>query len=280
MAINQIGSALAESMGTALASESDIEFAGQAIPFSLKLTEALLLEQPDNDALLLAAASGFTQYAYVWIQQPADFIEIDDFFEAQRLRDRARAFYLRANRYALRALEVRHPGFSERFTADPAQACAALTRDDIETAYWAAASLGAAISLSKTDPELIARQPEVEALIDRAYALAPDWNDGALEEFLIAYELVRPAGLGPAHERARRHFERAVELSGGRSASAYVTFAESVSVAEQNRTEFLQLLDKALAVPLDGAPEKRLAIIAAQQRARWLLERVDELFLE
>ena len=42
MAIRPLGKALAGSTGGAFAAESDIKFAGEAIPFSLKLVESLL----------------------------------------------------------------------------------------------------------------------------------------------------------------------------------------------------------------------------------------------
>ena len=81
-------------------------------------------------------------------------------------------------------------------------------------------------------------------------------------------------------ERARRHLERAVTLSGGKRAAPYVSFAETVSVGAQDRAEFGELLKKALAVDPDAVPELRLANTVAQRRAAWLLARADELFLE
>lgn len=280
MAIRELGKALSEGTGSAFAAESDLEFAGQAIPFSLKLVESLLSEQPDNTDLLLAAASGFTQYAYVWVQQPADFIEAEDFAAAQEQRARARAFYLRAHEYAVRALEVNHPGFAARLQEDPVAAASMVGGDDVDLLYWAAASLGAAVSLSKTDPAMIARQPQIEALLDRASALDPDWNHGALHELHLAYEMVRPGAGAEGVKRARFHFQRAVELQGGRRASPFVSLAETVCVQEQNRAEFVALLERALAIDPATTPRNRLGNVAMQERARWLLSRVDELFLE
>jgi predicted anti-sigma-YlaC factor YlaD len=71
-----------------------------------------------------------------------------------------------------------------------------------------------------------------------------------------------------------------VELSGGLSASPSVALAETVSVAEQKRAEFEELLTKALAIDVDRAPEQRVENLVQQRRARWLLSRTDELFLE
>ncbi|HYV88049.1 MAG TPA: TRAP transporter TatT component family protein, partial [Candidatus Polarisedimenticolia bacterium] len=79
--------------------------------------------------------------------------------------------------------------------------------------------------------------------------------------------------------RARQHFARVLELSNGRLAMPFVSLAESVSVEKQDKAEFESLLQKALAIQIEAMPEARLANTQAQRRARWLLSRVDELFL-
>jgi predicted anti-sigma-YlaC factor YlaD len=109
--------------------------------------------------------------------------------------------------------------------------------------------------------------------MDETYA------DGALHEAMISLEAL-PETMGGSPKKARAHFERAVELSSGTSASPYVSLAASISVAEQNRREFVGLLEQALMVDPDVAPDRRLANIVARRRAELLLERADDLFLE
>src|SRR5260370_8559972 len=75
-AINKLGDSLANS-GTTFASDNDPEFVGQAVPFSLKLIEGLLAESPKHRGLLFAAASGFTQYSYVYVQHPSNEIQTE-----------------------------------------------------------------------------------------------------------------------------------------------------------------------------------------------------------
>ena len=53
--------------GTVYASDDDIELVGSAIPFGLKTIESLLAEVPEHYDLLIAAARGFTQYAYAYV---------------------------------------------------------------------------------------------------------------------------------------------------------------------------------------------------------------------
>ena len=84
---------------------------------------------------------------------------------------------------------------------------------------------------------------------------------------------------GDPAERARAHFRRAVELSGGADASPYVTLAEAVCVPAQDAGEFSSLLGKALAIDADAHPEIRLSNLVMQRRARWLLARRDNLIL-
>src|SRR5437762_12030320 len=86
-AINKLGDSLAKS-GTTYAADEDLDLVGQALPFSLKLVEGLLAESPKHRSLLFTAASGFTQYAYVYVQQDADMLEKQDFEKANALRTR------------------------------------------------------------------------------------------------------------------------------------------------------------------------------------------------
>lgn len=278
-AMNKVGDAVAKT-GTTFASDNDPEFVGEAVPFGLKLIESLLAENPRHRGLLVAAASGFTQYAYAFLQQPADELEAEDLAKATALRTRARRMYLRARDYGLRGLGLSRAGFESQLRQDPKSAVRGISRRDVPLLYWTAAAWGSAIALSKDSPELIADQPAVEALIDRALELDEQFDHGAIHSFLIAYEPSRRGAAGDAFERSRRHFERAMELSGGRLAGPLVAYAEAVPLARQDRKEFEALLRRALEIDPDAWPEFRLANLIVQRRARWLLSRLDELFLE
>jgi predicted anti-sigma-YlaC factor YlaD len=70
-----------------------------------------------------------------------------------------------------------------------------------------------------------------------------------------------------------------MELSGGYQAGPLVSLAEPVSISRQDRSEFQSLLKRALAVDVNAKPQYRLANLVMQRRARWLLSRIDDLFL-
>jgi predicted anti-sigma-YlaC factor YlaD len=278
-AINKLGDSLANS-GTTFASDNDPEFVGQAIPFSLKLIEGLLAQSPKHRGLLFAAASGFTQYSYVYVQQASEEMESEDVSQSTVLSTRARNLYLRARDYGLRGLEAKHRGFSAALQNNPKSAVRVAQAPDVPLLYWTAVGWGAAISLSKDHPELVAEQPQVEALIDRAYQLNPGYEHGVIDQFLISYEPARQGAKGDPAARSKIHFDRAVALTDGQLASPFVAYAETVSVQKQDRVGFESLLKQALAVDPDRRPEWRLSNLIMQRRARWLLSREDTLFLE
>lgn len=279
-AADRLGNAMAEGGASVFATDDDPELVGAALPFSLKTIEMLLARSPHNRNLLLAAASGFTQYAYAYVQTDADLAEDADLARATALRERAVKLYRRALGYGMRGLEETRPGFPQLVRTDAKAALASFKKSDVPLLYWTAAAWGAAISLDKTNAALSADLPYVDAIIRRALELDEGFDRGAIHEFLITYEGGRPTAGGGSVELARKHLERALQLSGGSRAGPLVAFAETVDVSAQDSAEFRKLLEQALTIDAGSIPEQRLANIIAQRRARWLLSRMDRLFLE
>jgi predicted anti-sigma-YlaC factor YlaD len=279
MVVHQVGDALAQG-SAAFSADDDPELIGAAAPFALKLIENLIVESPEHRGLLLAAARGFTQYSYAFVQQEAEEAEERSLDEAFHQQARARRLYRRARDYGLRGLALGRDGFVRQLHAEPRRAVATLTASDVALLYWTASSWAALIALSKDDPEALADLPVMEAMIDRALQLEESFDRGAIHTFLIAYETARQGGPGRPAERARAHFARAVELSGGKDAAPFIALAESVCLPQQRRAEFEALLSQALRIDVAQPSENRLANRVAQRRARRLLARADLLFLE
>ena len=279
LAIRSVGDML--SSGTSVyETDDDPELIAEALPFSLKLIDSLLAEQPENRNLLLAGARGYLLYGRAFVGIPADEARFDDFERTLELRQRARNLYLRAFAYASRALELDYPGLVAALHEQPEEAVIRVDQPprDVPTLYWTAASLGLAISSARNDAALLARLPEVDAMLQRALALDEAWSDGALHEFAISLAGAEPVAADPAVLDS--HYERAVELAAGSRAGVYLTFAEAVAIPKQDRKQFSELLSRALAVDVAAHPEQRLLNIVAQKHARWLLDHADDLFLE
>jgi len=261
--------------GETFSSDNDPELVRGAIPFALKMDESLLTSVPKHEPLLIATCSGFTQYAFGFVETDADVLGEEHHDEAKALRERAVKLYVRGKDYCLRALEVRFPGIGPELLKDPATALKRAEKKDVPLLYWTAASWGAALSLSM-EPSLTVDFPTVRALIERALALDESWGKGSLHETMITIESLGEA-LGGSETRAREHFQRAVELQGGNSAAPYVALAMGVSVKKQDRAEFEKLLNQAIAIDPDKDPSIRLANLITQRRARALLAHEDSL---
>jgi TRAP transporter T-component len=258
-------------------SEEDPELIGEALPFNLKTIETLLVSSPENATLLLSAAKTFSLYAYGYVEPQAWRLGYQEIEEAENIRKRAAKLYRRGYTYGIRGLEAGHPGIGEKLKRTPEEAAQELELPDVPLAVWTAAALGGAIGLSKDDPESTADVAVVGALLERALVLDEDFEEGTTHELLMAYEASR---VGGSRDKARQHYERALALGGTKSPSIWLGWAERVSVQEQNRREFEELIEQSLAFDVDAHPGNRLLNLLAQRRARWLMGNADELFLE
>ncbi len=279
VAVRSLGDALAEG-GASWSADDDPELIRDAMPFALKTTESLLAEAPDHRGLLLSATSSFTQYAYAFVQCEADYVEDSDLKAAIAMRARAGRLYRRAFEYGMRGLEVAHPGFGMALRADPTRALGPMTVEDVPLLYWTGMAWGARIALDKTSAELMADLPLTERLVRRARELDPAFGAGAIFDFYISYEGGRPASAGGSEARAREALDEAMRRASGRRVAPLVSFAETVSVARQDRTEFERLLEQALELDAATTGDQRLANLIAQRRASWLLAKIDDLFIE
>lgn len=255
----------------------DVELVTGGIPSFLFLYESMLETVPKHTGLLTQLAKGYTSYTYLGVQQELDRAKDEDYRRADRLRGRAKWLYLRGNEYGLRGLEAAHRGFAARMKTSPTDAVDVLKKKDLELIYWTAASLGLAISSARNDADLIARIPEVDALIYRGLQLDETWREGAFHEFAIVLAGAKPGRVN--YQTVSHHYRRALALSHGTSASIHVTYAETVSIPQQQRTEFREMLARALAGLPDEPKDMVLMNELARRRADWLLERIDNLIL-
>ncbi len=280
-AVNMVGDALA-SGSSVYETDEDVELVVDALPFGLKFMEGLLAESPNHPGLLLTLCKGFVLYSYANVDYEAVVAEEIDLDRARALKKRARKLYLRALEYGFRSLEHSYPGFEDQLFFEPEKAVERIEgknkKWDLSFLYYSAAALGSAISISRDDAAMLARLPEVEAMIDRGLELDETWGDGSFHEIKIK---LAAAKVGESDQNLiRKHYKRALELSQGRHAGLYLDYAEAVSIVNQDRSEFLFLVEQVLAMDPDKHPEDRLLNLIAQRRALWLLDRIDELFLE
>ncbi len=265
------------SSGGSYGTDDDPELVAAAVPFGLKTMEGVLVEQPEHRGLLLALASGFTQFAYAFVLQDADRVAEESIEESDRIRARGRKLLLRARGYGMRGLDVEHEGFSKQVSADPQAALARLGEDDVGHLYWTTAAWALSIAAAKFDPAALAEFPTVQAMGQRLLALDDTYGDGAVHSMMMSLEAARPGG---DLEVAKEHYRRALELSEGTSVGLYVSFAESVCVKSQDSRAFHRALNTAMAIDVDAHPDKRLENTIFMRRAKRLKASSEDLFLE
>jgi len=276
-AIKSVADTIAAPESDVFARDEDLELVGAAAPFGLKLYESLLESIPDHVPLLVATCSNFTQYSYAFVQWKAEELEYKDYSEYTRQKNRAIRMYLRARDYCMRGLEERFPKIRVALLREPKTALTKATKKDVPLLYWSAASWGGAISFGIGRPDLAGDLHIVRGLAERALALDPDYANGVIHDLMISLESLDEV-VGGSEDRARAHFKRAIELQKNEpQAGPYVSLATGIALKKQNREEFERLLKDALAIDPDKHPSVRLPNLAAQRRAQFLLNQIDEL---
>ena len=259
------GSLFDSSQANVFSQDEDPELIRDAFPFTLKMLESLLSADPENRNLLLATSSAFSQYANAFVAQDAERMVEQDFAEAQRLRQRASKLYLRGRDYALASLELDYSGFTDRILVQTDKALSILSQEDVPRLFWVGAGWAGALSVDINNMALVAELRIVEAIMRRALLLDESYDSGALHEFFISFEGRRSEAMGGSIVRARKHFERAIELTDGVKASPYVALATSVAIQLQDHTMFSELLNQALHIDVEQAPDWKLVNVLSQE---------------
>jgi predicted anti-sigma-YlaC factor YlaD len=281
LAMNAVANALTgEGSSDVFTGEDDVQLAGDALPFAIKMYESLLSANPEHQGLIRATGSLFVMYANAFVQGPADLLPRGEYMEKQQALARAKKLYLRGAGMAYGGLEKKYPDFKGAKGGALKPALEKMKKEDVPSLYWAAAGYLAAFSLNPMDMELGWKVPELIAMIDRAYQLDPDFNSGVLDDFYILFHASVPDYMGGDKSRVEGHYRLALEKSKGLSAGPYVSYAQSVAVPAQDYPLFKTNLEAALAIDPDADKSNRLVNILAQRKARHLLDTAYLFFID
>jgi predicted anti-sigma-YlaC factor YlaD len=260
--------------GTVFTGDTDPKLVGDALPFAIKMYEALLESTPNHQGLRFTTGSLFVMYANAFVQGPADMLPNAEWQKKENEHKRAKQLYLRGQTILYGALDLKYKGFSKAGADE--QAFASLLskckKEDVGLLYWTVAGGLAAYSLDLLDFELNARITEWSMMIKRAYELDPNFGGATLDEFLLLFYASLPEIMGGDKDLAKEHFNRALEKTGGKSTSAYISYAQSICVPAQDYNTYKDCLEKALAIDPNADVSTRLVNIINQRKAQWLLD--------
>jgi hypothetical protein len=255
---------LAESVSAAVLDQDDSALVRDGGPAYLIAIDGLIEGDPRNQTLLLAGARLYSAYASAFVSDPE---------RAGRLTARARSYGQRAlciRREALcAAVTGSFDDFEHELTKTVVQDLPALFGFGNAWASW--------VQASSSDWNAIADLPKVQALMERIVTLDDGYEVGAAHLYLGVLYTLRPASLGGKPELGRRHFERAIELSGGQNLMAKTLFARHYARLVFDRPLHDQLLQEVVEADAK-ARGFTLSNTLAKEQARELLDDSDDYF--
>jgi tetratricopeptide (TPR) repeat protein len=265
IALRSLGGILDNGL-TSFNEESDLQLAHEALGSNLKLIEAMIKSDPENEQFLTFAAQGYNAYALAFCE--------DDSVE------RARVFYLRAKEYGMRVL-MKNKIFKEVLDSNITafrEAVNTFNKDDVPAIFWTAFSWGSYVNITRTDVAGLADLSKVNALIEFVAEKNPSFYHGGAYLFLGTIEGSTPKSLGGNPVKAKEYFEKCLALNGGKFLMTQLYYARTYAVATQDQPLFESLLKQVEEASPDILPEARLANIVAKKKARKLLAQSNELF--
>jgi hypothetical protein len=255
---------LANNLSAAIANHDDPATVEAGGPAYLLMLDGLIHSDPRNEALLLKGASLYSTYASAFVDDP----------------ERARKLSSKALNYAERALCVHAPDDCDLrkipFEAFQIRLQVA-EREALPLFYTLGTTWAGWIQARKDDFEALAEISRVEAIMQRIIDLEEGYREGGAHVYMGVFAILVPPALGGQPEVARRHFERAIALSGGRNLMTKVIYAQQYARMVYDRELHDRLLNEVLAAD-PQVPGLVLENTLARKRARELMVEADAYF--
>ena len=265
------------------AMESDVELAREAAAAQLKTADGFLASSPKNRLLLEVLSRGYLEYAFGFLEDDLESMADDNAHRDRRalLTSRATALYDRAFGYAMRNLATFKKDFAGSEKADSStfdKALATLPKDAAPALLFGGMAWASSINLNRTDIARIAELPKAIAMMKRSYVLDKTFNSGMAGIALGLAAASRGKAMGGDPEAAKRYFDEAVALTGGKFLLAKVMQARFYAVVTQDQPLFGRLLAEVIAAPNDVMPAQRLPNELAKRRAARYQKMTEDLF--
>jgi tetratricopeptide (TPR) repeat protein len=262
--VSEKTSSLFQEVAISAGRQSDVALVRSGTPAYLMLIDGMIRSYPENPELLLAGAKAYASYASV--------LEEDE-------QGRAVYLYERGKQYAVKSLGL-NPLFKEAMgkPLDVFQRSLDQARkNDVPTLFWVSSVWGSWIASSES-PEAMADLPWVEALVEKVLQLDPSYYYGSAHLFEAILLSARPEQFGGNLQKANEHFKKAMEYGQGKFLMTDVYYAQYYAKQTLNRELFVTTLKHVLETPAAIEPDLTLVNTLAQQKAKRLLDQVNEFF--
>jgi hypothetical protein len=257
--------AMTDALSRAALNQQDAALVRDGIPPYLILVDSLILDDPDDSELLLAAARLNSAYAGSFLTDP----------QRQKLMSAKALDY--ARRALCEELEEVCAASGGPLPAYQAALAEVDDSDELPYLYGYAVAWAGWVQANSGNWQAIADLPKIQASIERVLALDDAYDYGNAHVYMGVLLTLRPESLGGQPDAARAHFERALAISGRRNLMAMVLYAQKYARLVFDRELHDRLLREVLSADVEQ-PGLTLANTLAQQQARELLDSSEEYF--
>jgi tetratricopeptide (TPR) repeat protein len=235
------------------------------MPASLVQLDGFIQAAPD-DKLLLRGAEAYFGYANA-------FIEDTD-------KKRAAILYLKAREYGFRVLK-KNRNFSKALDGSAPEFKEMLNdmgKGDVPALFWTGNSWLSWIAVSLDNPDAIMDVPKAVALLERVVELDETYYYGSAHAALGSYYAAQPRIMGDTSQKAKQHFDKAFDISGGKFLFMHYLYARFYAYQIQDKDLFEKTLRTIMDTPSGKYPDMTFANEVAKRKAKVLLDDIDTYF--
>lgn len=262
--IGKVAGGFSDNLSSAFLNQDDPETVRDGMPAYMLMIDSFVQGDEPSPQMLSAAANLYASYGAVFA---------DDDVRASRLTRRARD-------YAYRAVCAAYSpacGWGDLHYDDFLASLAGLNSGHADAVYVYSFATLAYLRAHSSDMNTLAELPQAEALLRRYLEIAGDSATSAAHTYMGIMLTLRPESLGGKPEEARRHFEKAIAMTGGRDLGAKVEFAKGYAKLLYDE----ELHDRLVGEVLTASPyEKDLTLmnVLAQEEALRLRVEASDYF--
>ena len=254
----------AQDLSATILEFDDPETIKKAVPAYLILISSLIKSEPENVDLLESGAQLYGAYASGFTDSDAS----------------KRALANRSFDYASRALCLRNANFCDVKVLsyfEFEERLVTIEKPEVESMFIFVSSWAGVIEANSNDWNAVAELPKVKAGLQCVLDTDETVSNGNAHLYMAVMESLLPPTLGGKPDLAKKHFERAIEISDGSNLMAKVLYAEKYARMLFKRKLHDDLLQQV--VDADTGPKDLvLANTLAKQKAAELLANADDYF--
>lgn len=262
--VKNAGTSFSSSLTEVIMNHNDLATVREAMPSYMLLMDSFIRRHPNSSDTHATAATLYSAYAGL---------------VPQGSKERTTRLSNRAMDYALKALCLEEKSLCEvnDMPFETFETRLAAANLDTEILFTVASTWAGWIQKNKSDWNAIAQLPKVKAMMAKVVAQDETYNHGQGHMYMGVLESLLPPSAGGDLEKAKTHFEQAIEIAEGKNLMAKVLYAKNYARMLFDKARHDKLVNQVLAADPE-AEGLTLMNMAAKKRARKLADSATDYF--